>query len=267
MTEETAAADLTRPVAQPRRVLVTGATGAIGAPLCRFLRQRGHTVRGFARRPSSDADDAVVGDLGDRDAVRRAVSGMDTIVHLGAYPNPADFVDVLLQPNVLGLYHVCEAAVEFGVRRLVLASSVQVISGHRFRDRPVAIEDGPAPTNHYALTKAWAELAGDMYARVNGLSVISVRIGWLPRTIEEGRRLSASPNGRDIFFSHDDSNRFHTLCVESELPAPGTAVVLQATSRPVGSPRMDIEPARRVIGYVPQDVWPQGLPFSMGLTP
>jgi hypothetical protein len=30
---------------------------------------------------------------------------------------------------------------------------------------------------------------------------------------------------------------------------------------------MDIEPARRVIGYVPQDVWPQGLPFSMGLTP
>ena len=37
---------------------------------------------------------------------------------------------------------------EFGVRRLVLASSVQVISGHRFRDRPVRVEDGPAPTNH-----------------------------------------------------------------------------------------------------------------------
>src|SRR4051812_18447881 len=147
--------------AEPRRVLVTGSTGAIGQPLCRYLLQRGHAVRGFARRPTPGLDDYVVGDLSDREAVRRAAAGMDTIVHLGAYPNPADFIAVLLQPNVVGLYHVCEAAVEFAVRRLVLASSVQVISGHRFpagADRPVRVEDGPAPTNHYALTKAWAEL-------------------------------------------------------------------------------------------------------------
>ena len=145
---------------------------------------------------------------------------MDTIVHLGAYPNPADFIDVLLQPNVAGLYHVCEAAAGAGVRRLVLASSVQVISGHRFDDRPVTAADGPAPTNHYALTKAWAELAGDMYARVHNLSVISVRIGWLPRNPEEGRRLAASPRGPDFFLSHDDSDRFHALCVESPKSAP-----------------------------------------------
>ena len=184
-------------------------------------------------------------------------------MHLGAYPNPADFIDVLLQPNVVGLYHICEAAAEFGVRRLVLASSVQVISGHRFRDRPVRVEDGPAPTNHYALTKAWAELAGEMYARVHRLSVISVRIGWLPRNTEEARRLAASERGPDVFFSHDDSNRFHTLCVESPDPQPGVAVTLHASSRPLNAPRMDLEPARRVIGYVPQDTWPQGLPFPV----
>lgn len=254
---------MTERAAEPRRVLVTGSTGAIGMPLGHYLLRRGHAVRGFARRPSPGLADHVVGDLGDRDAVRRAVQDMDTVVHLGAYPNPADFLDVLLQPNVVGLYHVCEAAVEFGVRRLVLASSVQVISGHPFGDRPVAVEDGPAPTNHYALTKAWAELAGDMYARVHGLSVISVRIGWLPRNPEEARRLVASAHGRDIFFSHDDSNRFHALCVESPQPPPGTAVILQASSRAVTTPRMDLEPARRVIGYVPQDTWPEGLPFSV----
>jgi uronate dehydrogenase len=249
--------------ATPRRVLVTGSTGAIGQPLTRYLLARGHAVRGFARRSSPGLDDYVEGDLNDREAVRRAVDGVDAVVHLGAYPNPADFVEVLLQPNVVGLYHVCEAAVEFGVRRLVLASSVQVISGHRFADRPVTIEDGPAPVNHYALTKAWAELAGDMYARVHNLSVISVRIGWFPRNTEECRRLAASPRGPDIFLSHEDSNRFHALCVESPGPAPGTAVILQATSRPVGRPRMDLEPARRVIGYVPQDTWPEGLPFPV----
>ncbi|MEZ4662340.1 MAG: NAD-dependent epimerase/dehydratase family protein [Caldilineaceae bacterium] len=80
---------------QPKRVLVTGSTGAIGAPLCQHLVSRGHYVRGFARRPTPDLADYVEGDLNDRDKVRQAVEGMDTVVHLGAYPNPADFIDVL----------------------------------------------------------------------------------------------------------------------------------------------------------------------------
>jgi uronate dehydrogenase len=254
---------MTDRASSPKRVLVTGSTGAVGQPLTRYLVQRGHQVRGFARRATSGLDDYMTGDLSDRDAVRRAVDGMDTVVHLGAYPNPADFIDVLLGPNVVGLYHVCEAAVEFGVKRLVVASTVQVVTGHAFRDRPVTVDDGPAPVNHYALTKAWAETAGDMYARVHGLSVISVRIGWFPRNTEECRRLAASPFGRDIFLSHDDSDRFLALCVESTNPIPGTSVILQAASRPVGVGRMDLELAREVIGYVPQDTWPEGLPFPV----
>jgi len=254
---------MTDRAASPKRVLVTGSTGAIGQPFAQHLVGRGHTVRGFARRPSPGLEDFVVGDLADREAVRRAVGGVDTVVHLGAYPNPADFIDVLLGPNVIGLYHICEAAVEFGVSRLVLASTVQVITGHPALDRAVTVEDGPAPVNHYALTKAWAETAGDMYARVHNLSAISVRIGWLPRNTEEARRLAASERGRDIFFSHDDSDRFFTLCVESPNPAPGSSVILQATSKPTSEPRMDIELARQVIGYVPHDIWPEGLPFPI----
>ena len=246
-----------------QRVLVTGSTGAIGAPLALHLAQRGHTVRGFARRPTPGLSDFVEGDLADGAAVRRAVEGMDTIVHLGAYPNPADFVEVLLGPNVLGLYHICEAAVEHKVKRLVLASTVQTVTGHRFRDRPVRIEDGPAPVNHYALTKVWAEITGEMYARVHSLSVISVRIGWLPRNTEEAQRLAASEHGRAMFFSHEDSKRFFTLCVESLEPPSGTSVILNAQSRAVGIERLDLEPARRVIGYEPHDVWPQGLPFPI----
>ncbi|MGE3913911.1 MAG: hypothetical protein AB7K36_31495, partial [Chloroflexota bacterium] len=113
----------------------------------------------------------------------------------------------------------------------------------------------------YALTKVWAEATGDMYARVHNLSVISVRIGWLPRDTADARRLAASERGRDIFFSHDDSDRFLTLCVESENPPPGTSVILQATSRPVGQARMSLDLARQVIGYEPQDTFPEGLPF------
>jgi uronate dehydrogenase len=247
--------------ARQHRVLVTGSTGAIGAPLSTHLVARGHFVRGFARRPSAELADYVVGDLNDRDAVFRAAEGIDTIIHLGAYPNPADFMEVLLQPNVVGLYYVLEAAVAHGVKRVVLASTVQVITGHSFRDRPVHVDDGPAPTNHYALSKVWAEAAGAMYARVHGLSVISARIGWFPRNTGECIRLASMDGGADLFFSHRDANRFFERCVESDAPEAGVSVVLHAQSRPVRIARMDVGQAKDVIGYEPHDIWPEGLPF------
>jgi len=187
------------------------------------------------------------------------------VIHLGAYPNPADFINVLLGPNVVGLYYICEAAKDFGVKRLILASTLQVVTGHRQEqsDRSVKIEDGPAPVNHYALTKAWAEIAGDMYARVHNISVVSVRIGWLPRNPDEAKRLVENPMGKDVFFSHEDAKRFHERCVESDAPGPGESVILFATSKPLHQERLDLEPSRRIIGYEPQDTWPEGLPFAV----
>ncbi len=254
---------MTEQAANPKRVLVTGTTGAIGEPLAQHLLQRGHYVRGFARRPSPGLADFVEGDLNDRAKVYQAVEGMDTVIHLGAYPNPADFIDVLLQPNVVGLYYICEAAKDLGVKRLVLASTLQTVSGHGDLGHPVTVEDGPKPTNHYALTKVWGEVAGDMYARVHNLSVINVRIGWLPRNADEAKGLLNSKNGPDVFLSHEDSNRFHERCVEAENPPPGECVTLFATSRPRNKARLDLELARRTIGYEPQNVWPKGLPYSV----
>lgn len=247
----------------PKRVLVTGSTGAIGQPVCQHLLARGHTVRGFARRPTPNVEDYVMGDLNDKTKVYEAVEGMETVIHLGAYPNPADFIDVLLQPNVVGLHYICEAAREFGVKRLILATTLQVVSGHGFPVRAIKVEEGPAPVNHYALTKAWAEISGQMMARCHNMSVICVRIGWLPRNREEARRLAASRIGPDVFFSHEDAKLFHERCVEAEQPEPGQAVILFATSKPLSVERLDLEPARRIIAYEPQTTWPEGLPYSV----
>lgn len=254
---------MSQQASEPKRVLVTGSTGAVGEPLCQHLLSRGHHVRGFARRPSPGLTDFVEGDLNDRDKVYAAVEGMDTVIHLGAYPNPADFIDVLLQPNVVGSYYICEAAKDLGVKRLVLASTLQTVSGHGTLERPITVEDGPKPVNHYALTKVWLEAMGDMYARVHNLSVISVRIGWLPRNYGEAKRLVQSGTGKNVFLSHEDSNRFHERCVESQNPPPGESVVLFATSIPAEEARLDLELAREVIGYEPQNVWPEGLPYSV----
>ena len=245
----------------PRRILVTGASGAVGTPVCAHLLRRGHQVRGFSLEADEQLHDVVVGSLSDGEAVRRAAADRDTIIHLAAFPDPADFIDVLLEPNVVGLHHICEAAVEVGARRLILASTLQVISGLG-RDGPVRIEDGVAPTNHYALTKVWAEEAGRMVARVHGLPVILVRIGWFPRNTKEARHLGASGNGPDFYFSHDDAGRFFERCVESDTPGAGESITTFATSRPATTPRLDLTESRRCLGYEPQDTWPAGIPFA-----
>jgi nucleoside-diphosphate-sugar epimerase len=103
---------------------------------------------------------------------------------------------------VKGLYVCAEAALQAGVSRLVLASSVQVITGLTAtadvpgRPKPnlpalggtgrfITADHGVAPLHEYALTKVWAEALGEMYARVHGLSVVLARIGWFVRNEDE----------------------------------------------------------------------------------
>jgi nucleoside-diphosphate-sugar epimerase len=247
----------------PKRVLVSGSTGAVGMPVCARLMERGHFVRGFARRPTEGVNECVQGDLNDRTKVREAVDGMDAIVHLGAWPDIGDFIDDILQPNVVGLYYICEAAREVDVDRLILGSSLRSVSGRRANDLPIAADAYPCPQDDYALTKAWMEIAGEMYARMYGLSVINARIGWLPRHREGAERLMSASNGPDLFLSHDDAGRFFERAVESERPARGECVTLFVTSWPKTTERLDLGPSREVIGYEPVDTWPEGLPFDV----
>lgn len=68
------------------KLLVTGATGFLGTHLIERLVAKGHTVRAIARsKPTHTAlskTEFIQGDLKDRDAVRRAISGVDAIYHL-----------------------------------------------------------------------------------------------------------------------------------------------------------------------------------------
>ncbi len=242
-----------------RSVLVTGSAGGVGTAVCGALQQAGHTVTGFDLRPTPDVANAIVGDLLDRQAVLDAATGQDAIIHLAATPDEADFIGELIEPNVRGLYHVCDAARQAGVPRLVLTSSVQVVSGHRW-NRPITLDDGPRVVNHYALTKLWAEDIGEMYARVYGLSVIAARLGWLPRSKAHAEELLASPLGTDVYLSHTDAGRFFTACVEAEFES-SRYEVLFATSKPVNKPRIDLTRTEDVVGYQAQDTWPAGQPF------
>jgi nucleoside-diphosphate-sugar epimerase len=241
-------------------VLITGAAGGVGKAASAELLRRGHAVTGFDRVASPPGVTSVVGDICDRDAVIAASEGMDAVIHLAATPDEADFIEALIEPNVRGLYHVCDAARQHGVSRLILTSSVQVVWGHEW-DHVITVDDGPRVLNHYALTKLWAEDIGEMYARCYGHSVIAARLGWLPRSPAHHEELQASPTGRDVFLSHDDAGRFFASCVEAPM-ADHRFEILFATSIPKDEARVDLEPAKRVTGYEPQDTWPEGISFD-----
>jgi nucleoside-diphosphate-sugar epimerase len=245
-------------MAESKLVLVTGSAGRIGRAVVSELRSRGRPVRGFDLVPSTGADESIVGDLTDGAALRRAAEGAAVLVHLAATPDDDDFLTKLLPNNIVGVYHALEAARLAGVRRVVLASSGQVMWWQRFTGPlPIRVDDPPTPRAWYAAAKLFQEAAGRAYAEGHGLSVVAGRLGWCPRTKEHAEELAATDWGPDVYLSPGDAGRFFACAVEA--PADLRFAVVYACSRPVREVVYDPEPARRQLGYEPLDTWPDGL--------
>ena len=237
-------------------VLVTGSAGAVGRPVCRELERRGHAVRGFDLAATPGVSDSMRGDIVDADAVRRAVRGVQCVIHLAAVPRDMEF-EKLVGPNVMGLFNVLDAAREAKVSRVVLASSIQVLSKRPEGSGPARVDEAH-PGNHYGLTKLWAEQMGAMYARRFGLSVIAVRVAWMVRNLEEALHMRKI-NRPKVYLSAGDVGRFFAQAVA----APDVSFAVLYAAGLGGEDIFDMEPARRVIGYQARDRWPSGLEFEL----
>lgn len=142
------------------KVLVTGASGFLGQATAAAVRDAGHEVRTFQRRPSGvPGVQDVAGTMTDDAAIARAVDGVEAVVHLAAKVSlagdPADFARV----NIEGTRSLLQAARAAGVGRFVFVSSPSVAhTGSSL----VGADAGPAEPSRargdYARTKAAAEL-------------------------------------------------------------------------------------------------------------
>ncbi len=109
-------------------VLVTGATGFVGARIVHALRAQGRNVRALVRRPEQAAHlralgvELATGDITDPASLRAAVAGCSHVVHLVAIiqGSPDDFQRVMTQ----GTNDLVAAAQEAGVERFVLMSAL-----------------------------------------------------------------------------------------------------------------------------------------------
>ncbi|MDT3688084.1 MAG: NAD-dependent epimerase/dehydratase family protein [Pseudorhodoplanes sp.] len=162
------------------RSLVTGGSGFIGQHLVAALLQRGDHVRILDQAPPRRLRprcDFVRASITDRDAVPRAMDGVDEVYHLAGIPHLwTENVDDFDRVNGFGTAIVLSAARENGIRRVVHCSSETVLlSSLRSSDvidESVIASDGHA-LGPYTHSKCLAEQAA-AEAATAGLHVVIV---------------------------------------------------------------------------------------------
>lgn len=146
------------------RILITGATGAVGPLVVSAFHKAGYSVRTLSLdAPPKDIwpenVEAIIGDVTDADTVERAVKDMDAVIHLAALLHivnpPPELRAKYERINVGGTTNVVAAAVRAGVKRVVLFSTIAVYgpSGGRI----IKEDTIPCPDTFYAKTKLAAE--------------------------------------------------------------------------------------------------------------
>ena len=101
------------------------------------------------------------------------------------------------------------------------------------------------PTEPYSASKMWGEGLARAYADVHGLSILCLRFGW----VNEGDRPPAAEFGA-IWCSQQDVINLLELCVDAPEALRFDVCYGVSNNR---YRWVDIEHARKVIGYEPQD--------------
>ncbi len=167
------------------RYLVTGGAGFIGSNLSETLLRKGEFVRildNFSTGKRENIEefvkdvDLIEGDLRNYDDVKKAVEGIDFILHQGAIPSVQRSIDqprMTNEVNITGTLNLLIASREARVKRFIYASSSSVYGDSPTLPKQESMQ--PNPLSPYAFQK-WA---GEHYCRLfqllYGLETICLR--------------------------------------------------------------------------------------------
>ncbi len=185
------------------KILITGGSGFIGSHIVEHYQDTADEIRvldnlrtGYRKNLDGLKHVFLEGSVTDREAVAKAVEGIDYVFHLAALVSvpesmakPGECVDI----NVHGLLNVLEASVAAGVKKLVFASSAAI-----YGDNPTVpkLESMlPEPKSPYAITKLDGEYYLDLFTRERGLETAAIRFFNVfgPRQDPKGAYAAAVP--------------------------------------------------------------------------
>lgn len=165
--------------------LVTGGAGFIGSNIVDELVSRGHKVKvvdNFMTGKRENLNgviekiELIEGDIRDLDLMKKAMNGVEYVIHQAAFrsvPKSVDNPTLTNDINVAGTLNVLIAAKEAGVKKLVYASSS---SAYGETDKfPETETDLPNPVSPYAVSKLTGEYYCNTFSATFGLPTASLR--------------------------------------------------------------------------------------------
>lgn len=164
------------------RVLVTGGAGFIGSHIAEHFHNRAEVrvldnlCSGFKRNLAGFKHEFIEASILDREAVRRAMGGVDFVFHLAAMVSVPESMQKPIECNEInttGTLVVLEEAARAKVRKLIFSSSAAI-----YGDNPVTpkVETMlPEPKSPYAITKLDGEFYCGMFAREGRLATTCLR--------------------------------------------------------------------------------------------
>lgn len=251
----------------PRRVLVTGGSGAVGSVVLPPLVKSEKVTITNLDPLTSDFEDppnitTLQGSVLDKALVDEQVAKADVILHMAYQLTQDDGFEEMLETNMMGTYNIFEAARRHNIKRIVIASTVMTVWGRGIPNMdPMKYQ---APVNQYSTTKCFMETMAERYSREFGLSIVALRIGGVskakktyPFTTQlqgrKGRRRWGENNNPlgvvAVTVAHEDIAEIFrlSLCYHPQL----TFGVYFALSENIEG-YFNMEGAKKDLGYEPQ---------------
>ncbi len=171
------------------KVLVTGGAGFIGSNLCEHLLENGYHVRCLDNFATGKWQNIIplterfpetfeiqVGDIRNLDDCRKAVDGVEYVMHeaaLGSVPRSINDPITTNDVNIGGFLNMLVAARDAGVKRFIFAASSSTYGDSK--SLPKVENVIGKPLSPYAITKYVDELYADVFARTYGTEYIGLR--------------------------------------------------------------------------------------------
>lgn len=167
-----------------KTVLITGATGYVGAEVVRQLLEAGKQVTALGRSDPGGGLPFLRADLTDAEGLQRALTGRsyDCIMHIASLPGDTGDPLQMVRTNINGCHNLLEFARQAKVGRFVLASSISAYEWYpatKFcppETMPVPEEHPCRPRDMYSTTKRVQEELALTYYHQYGLPVVALRL-------------------------------------------------------------------------------------------
>jgi len=164
-----------------KTVMVTGASGKLGGPLCEALVAEGYHVLAADRRLPVGVDgvEEVLLDIADGPAVEAQVARSDAVIHLASCKEDREAV---IKVSAQGTFNLLDAAMRTRKPQRVVLASGDAVNGIYFNTQPVPIrEDMPmvAYPGYYPLSKALEETMFQEFFWQAAVPTVCLRMSWI----------------------------------------------------------------------------------------